>query len=1196
MISTDRKLRAPASTGGVVPWTTLIATLAMIVLLPTALAGGDRAGQQTGACCTLGGLCAESEPEDCTSPDVWQGAGTPCAPNCCAQPSTGADCACDTYQCMTGAECADGRVCSGNAAPCESLMDCPIGDTCDPDWTGVACDIGDGEEGNPACNAAEKCLGHYNGQPCDPANGDADCNPGETCARRCAGPQYLTLPIPGQFGCVNGFAEPTGDPCDPANGDADCVAIDPLYTCEWIPGGPVEYAFSGDSSPALFSRADGDTCNFDHNDPGWHEGFTVINPSGDPYRDCATITADFCCNDPVKIPAYIVLMKDCPDDCTWVVPDVDENGDGRYGFGPDCNAEQCCEDGNLSVSFLVLPGTYSWQIFGAPTCDGTARPCASDDDCDQGVPCLYNLGEYQGHFTMSPYCPAGECCLDQQCVVTSEPICKREGGEWLGPNPIGAHCWTDDACIFGACCLAPGQCLDESEWDTAPECAANGGPGAVFVPGVTCADRPCRACSLAEDEFCKSDDGDGNIIQSNIENNVRVADDFRPTTDTISQLCWTPAFLFDYGDGPTYECSAPGETPPDDWMISIYPDDGTGVPDDENPVVFQAPITVDAKVHHGANSRLWDYAGFFDPVTVIPNECYWLEILGTGSRTCYTYLATAQVTNAHSMYDVANFGDYEPADQRGDDIQFCLDSGITGTLDCGDRYGVCCTCPGVCESGMTGTECEADLGTFILGDTCDPNPCPLEPANNDCVDAEVITLVPVDADTDALDVEFNNICATDDGPESGCGDGDLHFDVWYYFKEQHCAGPLYVSTCNLAAFDTIIALYDGTGGPSVACPVSDLDELDNCNPPWSGNDCCGDDTCMIASGPSEVSIWVNHGREILIRVGGWYDGDQNIGNARGFGTLHFREELTGECWSSAPDPERGGPHCTPIVKYCHGGDDHGTECTSDADCGSGGTCWDDCWDDWSGASCVVTDNVTGEAKCYIPKNRYLTIDPTVNSDPVAYYISLDTTNQLDDQYAACGIIEGFLSDPVCLDSVSGLPVDPQPSPVDPCQGEGLFGWVSYIVDGPVLPRIWQEDPLHVAGCEIVPGATYHFRGSVDGVAPDEPWVALTLMTAHDPTGDAQHWGDVTSSPGVSIPWMPPEYATNLGDVSAVIATFEGSGGPAAHWCDVEIDHTVSLSDVQFLILAFEGATYPELADIVLMDGRPGIGWEPCDCP
>ena len=214
---------------------------------------------------------------------------------------------------------------------------------------------------------------------------------------------------------------------------------------------------------------------------------------------------------------------------------------------------------------------------------------------------------------------------------------------------------------------------------------------------------------------------------------------------------------------------------------------------------------------------------------------------------------------------------------------------------------------------------------------------------------------------------------------------------------------------------------------------------------------------------------------------------------------------------------------------------------------------------------------------------------------------MDTGGDLDPQYTECGTLEGWLADPICLTDWLGLPVDPQPPPTDPCQGDGMFGWVSYVVDGPVSPRQWSEYPLYVTGCKIVPAATYEIRISPDGVDAFEP--PLIIPTSHHPVGDTQDWGDVSGDPGNLLPWMPPEYAMNLGDVFAVIKTFEmgpnppnQGGGPASDRSDLEIDHTVSLSDVQFLLIAFEGHTFPRLSDITLPDGRPGIGWEPCDCP
>ena len=296
-----------------------------------------------------------------------------------------------------------------------------------------------------------------------------------------------------------------------------------------------------------------------------------------------------------------------------------------------------------------------------------------------------------------------------------------------------------------------------------------------------------------------------------------------------------------------------------------------------------------------------------------------------------------------------------------------------------------------------------------------------------------------------------------------------------------------------------------------------------------------------------------------------------------------------------PGPERGGPDCQAGVKTCHdlGGAGSATSCSTDADCPPGEFCWDDCWGDWRGANCVVYDQVTGAARCYIAKNRYLTIDPTVNDGPVAYHVTL---SQLDDQYDhSCLPLAGWLSSPVCRADDTGCPVAPQPPSTDPCQGEGMFGWVSYLTPNPVTPRIWNEYPLFVAGREVAPAASYEIRASTDGIIPIDP--PLTIMTSHDPNGDAQHWGDVTSDPGTSIPWMPPEFTTSFSDVSAAIRTFENTGGPALEWSDVEIDHVVTFGDIGFLIKAFEGDTYPGITDIeggcVDEAPRPLIGLEPC---
>jgi hypothetical protein len=226
--------------------------------------------------------------------------------------------------------------------------------------------------------------------------------------------------------------------------------------------------------------------------------------------------------------------------------------------------------------------------------------------------------------------------------------------------------------------------------------------------------------------------------------------------------------------------------------------------------------------------------------------------------------------------------------------------------------------------------------------------------------------------------------------------------------------------------------------------------------------------------------------------------------------------------------------------------------------------------------------------CYISKNRYLSIDPTTNY-PGAVALRVELTNSAD--YPAALGRSWWVGEPRCLDAVTGDQVDPAPNLY--CRGASLFGWVSELVAAPVT-RVWREKPVHVSGCGIVPACGYEVRSSADGGAHVSP--PLAIATARDPDGDAQSWGDVTGGPvpGMAGLWLAPEGATNFGDVGNAIRAFEGrtedTGAPPRPWVDVESNNVINLSDVQFIISAFEGTAYADIADL------PFIGVHPVDCP
>jgi hypothetical protein len=106
--------------------------------------------------------------------------------------------------------------------------------------------------------------------------------------------------------------------------------------------------------------------------------------------------------------------------------------------------------------------------------------------------------------------------------------------------------------------------------------------------------------------------------------------------------------------------------------------------------------------------------------------------------------------------------------------------------------------------------------------------------------------------------DFSTLNATTDGQaHDECDfDGQTYHDIW--FRYTACGdGSLLVSTCDAADYDTDLVLYDREcSGAMLAC---------------------NDDASGCSGYTSEVSIAVTEGDVVIIRVGGWNDGDQGTG-------------------------------------------------------------------------------------------------------------------------------------------------------------------------------------------------------------------------------------------------------------------------------------------------------------------------------
>ncbi|MFO0829526.1 MAG: S8 family serine peptidase [Phycisphaerales bacterium] len=139
----------------------------------------------------------------------------------------------------------------------------------------------------------------------------------------------------------------------------------------------------------------------------------------------------------------------------------------------------------------------------------------------------------------------------------------------------------------------------------------------------------------------------------------------------------------------------------------------------------------------------------------------------------------------------------------------------------------------------------------------------------------VSCVVPNDNCGDAIPISngvtsFSNIGATTDGPANATcnfsGYDQIGADVWYLYTAT-CTGPLTISTCGTANFDTKIAIYGQNIFGSCGCPGGLF------GAPILG---CNDDASGCAGFTSSLTVDVTAGKCYRIRVGG-YQGAQGSG-------------------------------------------------------------------------------------------------------------------------------------------------------------------------------------------------------------------------------------------------------------------------------------------------------------------------------
>lgn len=200
------------------------------------------------------------------------------------------------------------------------------------------------------------------------------------------------------------------------------------------------------------------------------------------------------------------------------------------------------------------------------------------------------------------------------------------------------------------------------------------------------------------------------------------------------------------------------------------------------------------------------------------------------------------------------------------------------------------------------------------------------------------------------------------------------------------------------------------------------------------------------------------------------------------------------------------------------------------------------------SACVESPDGSG-SMCYVPRNRYLSFDTNClnHGQQVAFRIDLLNSEYCSDSTG----FESWVGEPDADGIAHAVAFDDR--------------WVSNM-DGGDWPEI-----VHVAGCPIVPVATYDIiaMNSAGEAAP------LELPTIFRP--GSKFWADCVGQYD-GTKWTPPQGTTNIDDAVAAIKTWQRAGSEAhLSWVDVDdeqVNHIMNINDVFMIIQGLKGLPYP----------------------
>ncbi len=173
--------------------------------------------------------------------------------------------------------------------------------------------------------------------------------------------------------------------------------------------------------------------------------------------------------------------------------------------------------------------------------------------------------------------------------------------------------------------------------------------------------------------------------------------------------------------------------------------------------------------------------------------------------------------------------------------QFWFEVYTANTTCAPSTSGACCV--GLtCSVAADASACAGLGGVFTLATPCSTFFCYPAPANDDCLNAQVITGFGT--------FGYDNRGATTGG-EANPACGPLGEDVWFRWNAP-CTGSVTLSTCLLNTTDDLFAVYQGSN-------CGDLNTVVGCD----------DDGCGVVGGQSILMFNVTQGQNYLFRIGTW---------------------------------------------------------------------------------------------------------------------------------------------------------------------------------------------------------------------------------------------------------------------------------------------------------------------------------------